>query len=173
MVKNIENFISYITTLPEKRVFFYLKIFFLILSCLLIIGIIILLFVTDWYQKRFWADISALKKVPKKESKTIRILKKIKKRLENEKEIEYKIAIVEASKLLEKILEKKGFRGKTLLDQLEKAGPDILPLEMLDKLLEAYQIKNNILYDPDFRLDLTKAKMTISTFEEIITSLIS
>lgn len=171
---SIPEIIIYITELPRSGFFLGLKIFFIILSLFLIAGIIYFILITDWYEKRFGADLKALRQGKSREkiSKMAAKLKKIKKKFEKGKgEPEQKLAIIEAATLLGKILAKQGFKGESLLDQIEKAGPDVFSPENLEELLEAYQVGSAIVNDPDYKLSPDKAKKTIEVFEKTIQDL--
>lgn len=166
------EFINYLLELPSRGFFFGLKVFFIVLSSLMLIGIIWLLFLTDWYEQRFGADLRDLRQWRSKEKgKLAKLWEKIHQRMRRSKIPEHKLALIEAGEFLAALLERQGFKGKTLLEQLEKAGPDIVPLEKLDEFLKAYEVYRAVTHDPDYQLSLKKARESLAIFERIIKDL--
>lgn len=166
-MENLSQIISYIAELPSKGIFLGLKIFFITLSLFLISGIIYFLLITDWFEKRFAYDLFDLLRVkPYKKNKMAKRWQKIKARINKKDEAERKLAVIEAQNFLEKVLARRGFKGKTFLEKLEDMGPDILSSEKLDELLYAHQIRNNIVYDPDYKLKEQEARKVIEIFEK-------
>lgn len=78
------------------------------------------------------------------------------KRLESHNPPDWKLAIIEAENLLEEVLTRLGFGGESFGERLEKITIDQLP--SLFVLKEVHQTRNNIIHDPDYRLEQDKAK---------------
>ncbi len=87
----------------------------------------------------------------------------IAKRMENSNPPEWKLAIIEAESMVEEILTRMGFSGASFGDKLKKLSND--QLSTLDQLTEAHQIRNNIVHDPDYRLEIEIATRTIRAYE--------
>lgn len=169
----IEDFFSYLINLPQEGLLKILKFFFIFLSLFLLGGIIYFLLVTDFLEKRFLLDLRALMegKAREKGGKIAKKLKKAKKLLEKDKEADWKLALIQTVQILRKILKIHGFSGKTFLEQIEKAGPEIFPPEKLDQILRAWQITFSVIQDPDYRLSREKAKAVFEIFEKTIQEL--
>jgi len=89
---------------------------------------------------------------------------KIKKRLEKDNEAEYKLALIEADKMLDDILKRMGYGEESLNDKLKRLSSS--DVSNLEELLKANEICQNVVHDPDYRLDKEKAKEIISIFEK-------
>ena len=79
------------------------------------------------------------------------------------------MAVIEAEELLNEALRRKGYEGETLADRLKKADSSILP--NIEHVLEVHKIRNDIVHNPDYKLDLDQARRTIKVFEEAFRSL--
>lgn len=91
--------------------------------------------------------------------------KKIIKKTESGKESEYKLAIIEADDFLRQILEEKGTEEETF-EELVNISKKIIP--NFEDILSAHSIRNSIVYDSDYGLDLEKAKKILSYYENAI-----
>ena len=94
---------------------------------------------------------------------------KIRERLEIGTESEAKLAIFEAEALLDDILKKEGFLGKTLDERLEKLSFDII--SNLTDVREAHKVRFNIIHDPSYRLDIKEAKKLLDIYEKALDDL--
>lgn len=145
----------------------FLKGLFLMFSLILLGFIVFCLISTTWLKAHF---LDTLKEFfayqPLEKKKWTKKWNKIKNRLETGIESEAKLAIIEADSLLEDILKEAGYEGKTLEERLKSATKEVI--SNLEEILEARKIRDNIVYDPDYKLDLTLAKKTLSVYEETI-----
>ncbi|PIR71619.1 MAG: hypothetical protein COU43_01525, partial [Candidatus Nealsonbacteria bacterium CG10_big_fil_rev_8_21_14_0_10_37_25] len=92
-----------------------------------------------------------------------------KRRLETEMESEWKLAVIEADKIMDDILNRMGFGGKSLGERLGKLTAVSLP--NIEEVKEAHKIRNNIIHDPTYRLSLEEAKRVIAIYEKALTDL--
>jgi hypothetical protein len=90
---------------------------------------------------------------------------KIVKKTESGQERDYKFAIIEADDFLNKLLESKGFKGEDF-DALARAAKKILP--NVDDVISAHEIRNNVVYDSDYKLDSEEAKNVLADYEKAI-----
>ena len=72
---------------------------------------------------------------------------------------ELKIAIIEGDVLVEEILRLQGFQGDTLAGLLSEATLDAIP--GVDKLWRFHRLRNVLVHDSTFQLDLKKAQDTL------------
>lgn len=164
--------ISKLIELPTKGFWQVLRIFFIIISSLMAAGMIYILYISEWFHKRYGYDLSALLQVRAlRADKMAKRWQRIKARLNKADEAEHKLAVIEAENFLIEVLTARGFKEETLLEQLEKMGSDALSPEKLDKLLEAHQIRSNVVHDPDYQLSLDIAKKTVDIFEKTLQEL--
>jgi hypothetical protein len=95
--------------------------------------------------------------------------RKIISRLEKKSEAEAKLAILEADSLLDEVLKKSGYPGETLTERLEKLTPATLP--NLEEVKKARQVRDNIVFDPTYKLEIGKAKEILKVYERALTYL--
>ncbi|MDP3093428.1 MAG: hypothetical protein Q8N16_01565 [bacterium] len=93
----------------------------------------------------------------------------VSRRLENPNMADWKLAVIEAESLLEGVLIRMGFGGESFGDRLKKIREDQVP--SLDDLVSAHQTRNNIVHDPDYRLDMEEATKTLSIYEKALREL--
>lgn len=94
---------------------------------------------------------------------------KIKQRAETGTEPDRKLALMEANTIIEEILDQQGFTGDTLEERLKKAPPGYL--SNVEALIEANQIRNNIVHDPDFQLSQDDTRNSLSIYEKALIDL--
>ncbi len=148
------------TLLPVKVVFIFFTVFFFCAVIWFYIN-------SSYIQYKFLQDLTeffskeayGLRKITKS-------WKKIKKRIESGSESELKLAIVEADDFLYQNLQDMGYEGETFEKLVNNAGKKIL--NNFEEILEAHRIRNSIVYDPDFKIDLEKAKKILSIYENTI-----
>jgi len=125
---------------------------------------------TSWLRFRFIEDVvEFFTYQPFGARKIIKQWNKIKHRLETGLESESKLVIIEADSILNDILEKMGFVGETLGERLKRLTPDSLP--NIEQVLEAHKIRNNIVYDPGYRLTIDEAKRIVLIYEKALIDL--
>jgi deoxyribodipyrimidine photolyase-like uncharacterized protein len=95
--------------------------------------------------------------------------RKIEKRLESKIEADFKLAVLEADELLEKIMNEIGYQGKDLTEKLERITEDVI--SNLKELKEARKIKDDIVEDPTFRLSEEEAKRILKIYEKALKDL--
>jgi len=118
--------------------------------------------------KEKWDDFLYFNDFKKKDkdSKARRAWKKICTLLKNDVEAEHKLAIIEADSLFSEILTKMGFRGENLGSQLSSISASDVP--SLDKtlLMRLASLRENVVCDKNYRLDMKEAKKTIAGLEK-------
>lgn len=167
ITENIFNFIIH----PQFTGFFlYIKIVFIVVSLILLIAVIILLFKTSWMRYRCLESLTEFTSYrPFGVKKTFKDWNKVIKRLESDRESEYKLAIIEADDLLSSILEQMQLKGESFSQKLEQVEPSVLP--NLKEIQEAHEIRNNIVYNPDYKLSLAQTKAVLETYEKALRNL--
>ncbi len=149
-----------------------LKIIVLVIS-ILAIGFIIwaMVFETDWLN---WWILWDLKEFltcrPMGLKRLTKEWAKIKKRLETGLESEYKLAILEADFLLNRALRNLRIGLETLEESLKKrVGQNTF--SNIEQIKEAHRVRNNIVYDPAYKLDLERAKEILKIYEQALKEL--
>ena len=102
---------------------------------------------------------------PKMRRRWLRIMK----RLDTGNESEFKLSIIEADGLLDDMLKKMNLPGATVDDRIQKVTS--LMISNVTELKSAHQIRNSVVYDPDYRISSSEAKRVLlvyqRTFEEL------
>ncbi|HBO17213.1 MAG: hypothetical protein UR69_C0002G0131 [Candidatus Moranbacteria bacterium GW2011_GWE2_35_2-] len=91
---------------------------------------------------------------------------KIRDRLKSKNQSQYKAAVLEADSIADEMLKKIGYLGKDMSERLESAN--IGQIENLEELKKSHQVRNRIVYEKDFSLDLDSAKEVIKSYEEFL-----
>lgn len=158
----MNNIFSIITS---ATFLFYLKIAFIVIGALFLLGIIFLLLKNSWLKRRFfegWTEFFIYR--PFGVKKTFKQWTKVLKRLDTGKEADYKLAIIEADGLLNDILKKIGYNGKTMAKILEQLDVTILP--NIEQVWKVHKIRNNVVHDPDYELRLEQAREALEIYEK-------
>ena len=146
------------------------KILLLLFSSGLLVLIIYLLRKTDWLKYSFSENLTEFGSF--KAHETIEFVKKweqAKKRLKKDWEAEFKLAVIEADKLLDDLLKRMGYVGESLGERLKQLNVETMA--NIDQIWEAHKIRNNIIHDPDYKLPFEKAEELIRIYEEAFNNL--
>ena len=84
-------------------------------------------------------------------------------------EAEAKLAIIEADKILDNVLERMGYRGENLIERLKQVDEKILP--NFEEIQLAHKIRDDIVHDPDYKLAIDHAKIVMEAYEEALRKL--
>ncbi len=166
----IKKFIYFISSpelqhdlLPVKLVFIAFTIFFFV-------AVIYFYMNSSYLKYKFLEDtVELMSWQPYAVRQVSKRLQKILDRVENGDENEYKLAIVEADELLYKTMEDKGYEGETFEEVLENAKNKITP--SYQEVLSAHNLRNSIVYEPDYKLDLETTKRILDIYEKAIKNL--
>jgi len=165
------NTILYYLTSPEiQQKLAGVKLGFLIVGGIFLVVTIFSICKSHYFQWLFMQDFAqfvtfrgfSTKKINQVWQKTLR-------RLESGSESEYKLAVVEADKILDNSLKRMGLMGKTLEERLGKLTATALP--SIDDVYEAHKISNSIVRDPDFRLTLAQARKILDAYRQAFDTL--
>jgi hypothetical protein len=168
---DLENQILHVITRFSLETPSFLKIIFLLFALVFIAAIIYFLKNSTWFRRVFLQDFVefvtfsyyAMGKVTK-------AWEKIMGRLEKGTEDEAKLAILEADEILNETLNKMGYaKEETLGEKLDKVTSDTI--SNLGEILEAHKIRNNIIHDPDYRLNILEAQKIISIYGKALRDL--
>ncbi|MBU4298695.1 hypothetical protein KJ636_01510 [Patescibacteria group bacterium] len=169
---NLIDIVSFIIYPDIAGWLLVLKTLFLIVS-VLAVGFIIwaAVFGTGWTKWWFIYDLKEfLTYRPYGAGKFNKEWAKIKKRLDTEKETEWKLAVTEANSSLEKALVTvENLLGGAFEEKLRRLGSGTIL--NLDQVREAHQISNDIRLDPDYKLGLEQAKKILEIYESALKDL--
>jgi len=97
-------------------------------------------------------------------------LNEVNKKMVSDSPSEWKLAVIEADKILDKILESKGYEGATMGEKLKQLVPADLP-EIYDDVWEAHKIRNRIVHEPDFELSQGDVRTVVGIYTRAIKKL--
>lgn len=148
--------------------FLFLKILIGIYVLIVFYDIVLLLiqrgFSSNLREWRFGIDIPS--EVVSDKKKTKARWEAISKRLDSKNESEYKVAIIEADKMIDELIEKLGYGGANMAERLDNIPEG--QLESITELREAHQIRNNIIHEDDFVIDRNMAEKVIHKYADIL-----
>lgn len=147
-----------------------IKMIFLFFTAVFLGFTIIALVKTTWLKRLILWDLKefltfrpyGLKKLTKEWGK-------IKKRLDTGLESEAKLAVIEADSLLDVALKRMRYPGESLGERLDKLTVDTL--SNLEGAREAHRIRNNIIHDPTYKLEIEEAKKVLAVYEKALIEL--
>jgi hypothetical protein len=87
--------------------------------------------------------------------------------LESDKSSQYKLAVLEADRVIDKILKSIKLKGDDMIERLDNLHPG--QIEEAEGLKDAHRIRNQIVNDPSFQVDRKKAKETIDLYAKFLT----
>ncbi|MEK7640784.1 MAG: hypothetical protein AAB389_02205 [Patescibacteria group bacterium] len=112
--------------------------------------------IEEWMDWLGWGDVGKMRQLS--------AWKKILRRMRKESSSEWKIAIIEADRLMDDLIRVSGLRALTSDDRYKQLGPEDMP--NLVELLEAHQIRNRCAQDPDFQLSKEEAIRVLRIFKK-------
>jgi hypothetical protein len=167
---DFSQIINNLSAIDIKQLLLIVKAIFLLLTLYFIGVIIFVLAKTKWLKYLILWDLSefmtfkhfALSGVSKKWSK-------IKEKIEAGTSAEAKLAIIEADDLLNDVLLKMEYKGKTLGEKLDLLNIEIMP--NLEQLKQAHRVRSNIIHDPSYHLDAQASQRIIAVYEKALENL--
>jgi hypothetical protein len=143
---------------------------FLFVSGILLLLLVILLVVSGWIRNRYTEDLyEATSYKPFGVKQSAKEWKRISARIKSGEESDHKLALIEADDLLEERLRAMGYKGGKMQDLLSQVPGTILP--NVEEVIRVHQLRNNIVHDPDYKLDPEEASEAISIFERALQEL--
>lgn len=169
-IPDIPTLISYLNSYQLKEIVLAFQIPFLFFSSVLFILIIVLIFRTSWMQYAFWENlVQFFTFKPYGIKKSVKAWVKIAKKLESRDEAEYKLAIIEADKMLDSVLKQVGYSGETLEEKIKKLSQFLISNK--EEVLEVHRYINDLLYNPNYRLELDAAKDYLEVYKKALVDL--
>ncbi|TSC74889.1 MAG: hypothetical protein G01um101430_706 [Parcubacteria group bacterium Gr01-1014_30] len=166
-----ESVVSFILEPPNLLWLTWLKVVFMVFSAFLVFVVFFFgFFRSEWLQLKFLFDaFSFFGYKPAAARKTQRQWAKIVSRLEKGLESEYKLAVIEADSFLDDILVKMNLKGESMVERLESAPRELI--SNVKDIESAHKIRNNIVHDPDYRLELEETKKAVDIYARALADL--
>src|SRR3989344_3998756 len=160
----IKDFIYFISSPDLQDELFPVKLIFVFFTMFFLSALVYLMMNSSYLKYQFFEDITefiswqayGLREIANR-------WKKIQKRAESGAESEYKLALIEADDFLNEMLEDRGFTGETFEELINNAGKIMLPNSA--EILSAHEVRNSIVYNPDYRIDLDRVKKILAVYE--------
>lgn len=160
----IKEFIYFISSPSLQDMLFPVKLVFVCFAMFFLAGVIYFMVNSSWLKYKFLEDVTeffswqtyGLREMANR-------WKKIQKRADSGAEAELKLAVIEAEDLFTETLDERGIEGEDFKELVRNAGNILLP--NLDEIMDAHEVRNSIVYDPDFKIEAEKGKKVITVFE--------
>jgi len=166
----IKDFIYFISSSEIQDMLFPIKLIFIFFSAFFFIYVVYFMLNSSWLQYKFLEDLTEFFSWQAYGQKQLqKQLDRIKKRMDSGNESDYKLAIIDADDFLTEVLDNRGYEGKDFTESLQKVGRLIDPI--LDDVLKAHEIRNSIVYNPNYRISAEEAQNIINTYENAIKSI--
>jgi len=166
----IKDFIYYISSPQIQDMLFPVKLVFVCFAMFFLAGVIYFTVNSSWLQYKFLEDVTEFFSWQSYGLRTIsKRWKKIRQKLDTGIEAEYKLAVIEADDFLGEMLEERGFLEKGFEESLKKAGKGMLP--NLDEILSSHEVRNSIVYNPDYEINGETVKKILAVYESAINNL--
>jgi len=162
---HIKEFIYFISSSQIQDMLLPVKIVFIFFSVVFLLFVIYFMFNSSWMQNKFLEDVTEF--FSWKAYGQMQMTKqwnKIKKRAESGSEADYKLAIIDADDFLAEVLDSRGYEGADLDEAIQRAGKLIAPI--LEDVLHAHKTRNQIVYDPNFKISALEAKKILEIYEK-------
>ena len=85
-------------------------------------------------------------------------------RMRTMQEAEYKLAIIEADKLFDDLLQKMAYKGKDMGDRLKQITTE--QLSSINAIWKCHKVRNLISHDVNYHLSLSEAQWVIQIYED-------
>jgi hypothetical protein len=157
------------TAFLDSYVFAVAKFFLGVYVIVLVADIILLLMNRDLasdFKKDFFgtANVSVASR-----SKTRKKWDEILARLQTNNPSEYKVALLEADAMLDKILADIGYKGENMMDRLNQITSD--QMEDVEDLKEAHQLRNQVVFERDMVLEKEQVERALKIYETVLTKM--
>ena len=167
----IKDFIYFISSPSIQEAVFPIKLVFIFFTVVFFCAVIWFYYNSTYLQYKFLQDVSEFFSKEKYGlQKVSRNWNKIKKRADSGSESDFKLAIIEADDYLYETLQDMGYQGDTFEQLLENSDSKKI-LSNMDEILQAHTVRNSIVYEAGYALDISTAKRILSIYENAIKNL--
>jgi hypothetical protein len=160
----IKDFIYFISSPQLQDSLFPVKIVFASFAMFFLAFVIYFMINSSWLQYKFLEDVTeffAWQAYGAREMN--KRWAKIKKRVESGAESDYKLAVIDADDFLAEVLDNQGYDGKSFEEMLQKASK--LVSTTINDISMAHEVRNSIVYSPEFKLSSDQAKKVLDIYE--------
>ena len=163
----IKDFIYFISSPQLQDALFPVKLIFVAFAMFFLAFVVYFMLNSSWLQYKFLEDVTEFFSWQAYGARQIsKQWNRIKKRIETGAEADYKLAIIDSEDFLNEVLEKAGYEGKNFEESVQKSGK--LLSSLYNDLMRAHEVRNSIVYAPDFKLSADQAKKALADYESAI-----
>ncbi|MEX0596988.1 MAG: hypothetical protein WD512_10865 [Candidatus Paceibacterota bacterium] len=156
-----------------NNIFLWLQLLSGIISWIMFVLIIYLAIKTDFWQKKIYNVFIGFRRIPEVAVEhSLKVNKEwsnIVKRLDSGDEANYKLAVIEADKLIDTVLKNLTIPGSTMGERL-KAIP-VSQLPSIDNVWQVHKLRNHLVHTTEFVLTENKAKQAITIYQQALNEL--
>ena len=168
----IKDFIYFISSPSIQDAVFPVKLLFICFTIFFFCAVIWFYVNSSYIKYKFFQDTSEfLFKGTSGQRQADKNWKKIKRRIDSGTEPELKLAMIEADDYLYETMQGAGFEGVTFEELVQNA--DAKKITDVSGILQVHQVRNSIVYDPAYNLDLEGAKEMLALYERAIKNIAS
>ncbi len=171
---NIPEFVQLLARVPEAGLFLWLRIILTIVSVVMVALIIWLLAVSNWLEEHGIKQLFNFVSFRRIRLARPRVrLRRIRGRLESDREEDWKLALIEAEEFLDSFLERRGIAGDSAAEKVRAVAEEALKPEETEEFLQASQLTDNIIHDPEYSVDQQEARRALDCYESVLQRLTS
>lgn len=154
-----------------ETLFFYLKILLGIISTLFITLGIYFAIKSNFWEKKIKQVFVDYRKAPKvdvdnKVYDATKTWEAIQERADSDDEGDWKLAIIEADKLIDTILKAHSISGETMADRMRNVSQARMP--SIDNLWKVHRLRNHLVHTSDFHITHNQAKQAMNIYQQIL-----
>ncbi|MEK7664012.1 MAG: hypothetical protein AAB340_00985 [Patescibacteria group bacterium] len=169
---NIRDFIGFIMGSAIQDDLLPIKIIFILFTAFFFCAVMYFYVNSSYLKYQFMQDISEFLSWQAYGFREVnRHWRRVMKKIVTGSEKEYKIAIIEADDFLLEEMQDAEYRGDTFEEMVESASRRVLPNK--DEVLYAHKVRNSLVHDVNYKLDLNLAKKILIHYEKAIKSIYS
>jgi hypothetical protein len=168
-----ESFVSklyaFLAAFSDTTVFFVIKVLLGIYVAVLLVDLILLLIqrgMGNVFREGFSVGMNVPAELTIRKKKTKIRWETIMKHLESQEEKEFKIAIIEADEMIGDLVKRMGYKGENLGEIFKNVLE--AQIESIAKVKKAHEIKNRIVQDEKFSVNLELARETMDYYRNFL-----
>lgn len=159
----LELIIDYVVYPEFEGILYYIRAVFLTVSAILFFAILFLLPKISWFRYRYSENLKEFfTQGPLEGGDVSKRWADVMRKFDKGTEGDYKTSIIEADNILLDVLEKIGIEGDSFSEKLNQVNSE--KLKNIDDVWLAHKTRNNIVYDPDYKIESEEAKRTIDIY---------
>jgi len=166
----IKDFIYFISSPELQDMLFPVKLTFILFAVFFLVFVVYFMLNSSWLQYKFLEDVTEFfswQAYGQREMQ--KQWNKIKKRTESGAESDYKLSIIDADDYLIQVLDNRGYEGDNFEDSIKNAGR--LMASLAAEILSAHEVRNAIVYNPDYKLSTVEAKRILDVYEMAVNNI--